>query len=48
MDNIQKNILLNRIQDFANDILQLPLAEKVELLNEARIILHGDECAKSC
>lgn len=35
-----KEILLRRIQDFANDIDGMELADKIEILNEARNILH--------
>lgn len=37
---MNKKILLNRVQDFANDINEMTLSDKVELLNEARLILH--------
>jgi ParB-like chromosome segregation protein Spo0J len=33
-------ILINRIKDFASDINDMPLDKKVELLNQAREILH--------
>lgn len=35
-----KTILLRRIQDFANDIKEMPNSEKIELINKAREILH--------
>lgn len=40
MTDTHKSILLKRIDDFANDISELPLKELVEMLNEAREILH--------
>jgi hypothetical protein len=42
-----ENILLNRIKDFAADIDALPLDQKVDLLNNAREILHGISPFKS-
>lgn len=33
-------ILISRVTDFANDIKNLPINEKVEMINEARKILH--------
>lgn len=41
------NILIKRVSDFANDIEKLPLDEKVELINEARKILHSISPFKS-
>lgn len=35
-----KNILLNRVKDFANDIQTLTIDERIEMINEARKILH--------
>jgi hypothetical protein len=36
-----KEILLRRISDFANDISEMSLSEKTEMLNDAREILHN-------
>lgn len=44
---MKKEILLRRVQDFANDIEKLDLDEKVNLINEARKILHGISPFKS-
>jgi hypothetical protein len=41
MTDTQRNIWLLRIQDFANILLDLPLDERIEMLNEARLILHS-------
>ena len=37
---MKETILINRIKDFARDINDMPLDKKVELLNQAREILH--------
>jgi len=34
------NLLIRRVMDFANDIKDLPIDQKVELINEARKLLH--------
>lgn len=41
MQEIEKNLWLSRVSDFAKAIVELPLSEKVEILNEARAILHA-------
>ena len=38
---MKNEILIRRISDFANDINQMELSEKITLLNEAREILHN-------
>lgn len=41
MNSVEKFVLMGRIKDFANDIANLPLSEKIDFLNEAREILHN-------
>ncbi len=47
MIDAQKQILLKRISDFANDISTLIMSEKVEMINEARAILHAESPFKN-
>lgn len=41
MLEIEKKLWLNRIQDFANAISGLSLVEKIEMINEARLLIHA-------
>lgn len=47
MTDTQKSILLKRISDFTNDISILIMSEKVEMINEARKILHAESPFKT-
>jgi ParB-like chromosome segregation protein Spo0J len=47
MNETLKTILLNRIKDFSNDIKDLDVSEKIDLINEAREIIHQESPFKN-
>jgi len=47
MTQTHKELLLKRISDFANDISTLIMSEKIEMINEARKILHAESPFRS-